>query len=122
MSLISLTFGDKAHNASPHTLISTPEERINQRIYQAGSAKGEAIVKRACRFYSQQDVYIVAQITEGFLSDEMTAFHNGKQIDIVDVESKFGHSAEKGMTVGLTVKGISENELGQGTLLTFEMQ
>ncbi|MCR4334987.1 MAG: hypothetical protein NUV57_00430 [archaeon] len=122
MSLVTLTFGNRAANASPSTFISTPEERILQKLNQIGGAKGEAIIRKACRFYSQEDVYIVAEVTEGFLSNNMAAFYNGKQLEIVDVESKYGHNAKKGMTVGLTVRGISEDELQKDSILNFETQ
>ncbi|MAG18262.1 MAG: hypothetical protein CL944_02190 [Candidatus Diapherotrites archaeon] len=122
MSLVTLTFGNKAANASPHVFISTPEERIIQKLNHSGTAKGEAIIKKACRFYSEENVYVVAEVTEGFLSNNMTAFYNGKTLDILDVESKYGHSAKKGMTVGLTLRGISEEELEKDSVLSFEKQ
>jgi len=122
MSLVTLTFGNKTHTASPHAFISTPEERIIQKLNQLRTTKGEAIIKKACRFYSQEDIYVVAEVTEGFLSTNMTAFYNGKELDIIDVESKYGHSAKKGMIVGLTLKGISEDELQKDSILSFEKQ
>jgi len=120
MSLITLTFGGRgtAYSTTPHTFISTPEARMNERILNGET--GLAVVKKACRFYSQEEIYVVAEVKEGILGNNMVASFNGKKVELIDVESKFGHSAKKGMTVGITIKGICENDIKLGDTLEFE--
>ena len=119
MSLITLTFGYKAEIANtPQTVISTPADRINQQIQESGF--GSVTVEKTCKFYGQEEVFIVAKVNEGFVSNNMKATLNGQEIEIVDVDSKYGSNAKKGMTIGIGVKGINESRLPKGTILKFE--
>jgi len=121
MSLITLTFGDRGncYSETSHTVISTPETIMINKAQNIG-AKAQAIIRKTCKFYSQTDVYVVAEVINGFIGQDMHASVNGKTMELLDIESKFGHSAKKGMTVGLTLKGISKEELKTGETILFE--
>ena len=121
MSLITLTFGDRGncYSETPHTLISTPETAIANKAQSIG-AKAQAIIRKTCNFYSQKDIYVIAEVINGFIGQDMQATLNGKRMELLEIESKFGHSAKKGMTVGLTLKGISKEELKTGETIFFE--
>ena len=126
MSLITLTFGSKKPSAKPQDYtkvsqidISTPMERHIMRQKLANGLKGKAEIKRACRFYAQENVYVVAQVTEGILCNEMKAFYGDKELELLQLESKYGDKARKGNVVGLTLKGINEWELEKGGVLNF---
>ena len=96
MSLISLTFGDRGncYSETPHTLISTPGITMNEKSQNTG-AKAQAIIRKICKFYSQKDVYVVAEVINGFIGEDMHASLNGKNMELLEIESKFGHSAKK---------------------------
>jgi len=81
---------------------------------------GKAIIKKACRFFSQDDVYVLAQVDEGFVSGEMKAFYNGNELQVVDVESKLGQCAKQGMSIGITLRGIDEEDFMPGAIINFE--
>ena len=121
MSLITLTFGDRGncYSETPHTLISTPETAMTNKAKSIG-AKAQAIIRKTCNFYSQNDVYVIAEVINGFIGQDMQATLNGKTMELLEIESKFGHSAKKGMTVGLTLKGISKEDLKTGETIFFE--
>ena len=121
MSLITLTFGDRGncYSETPHTLISTPETAMANKAKSIG-ARAQAIIRKTCNFYSQNDIYVIAEVINGFIGQDMQATLNGKTMELLEIESKFGHSAKKGMTVGLTLKGISKEELKTGETIFFE--
>lgn len=119
MSLITLTFGYKGEiNNTPHSVISTPADRINEKIQE--NTFGLVTIEKTCKFYGQDDVFIVAKVNEGFVSNNMKATLNGEEIEIVEVDSKYGSNAKKGMTIGISVRGINEKQLAKGTTLKFE--
>jgi hypothetical protein len=121
MSLVTLTFGEKRSSfiSTPHAVVSTPEARLRQSASREGT-KGKAVIKKACRFFSQEDVYVLAQVDEGFVSDEMKAFYNGSRLQVIDVESKLGQCAKQGMSVGLTFRGVNEFDFMPGSIINFE--
>ena len=94
-------------------------ERHIMRQKLANGLEGKAEIKRACRFYAQENVYVVAQVTEGILCNEMKAFYGDKELELLQLESKYGDKARKGNVVGLTLKGINEWELEKGGVLNF---
>lgn len=119
MSLITLTFGHKGIiHATPHAAISTPEDRINEKIQE--NTFGSVTIEKTCKFFGQDDVYIVAKVNEGFVSNSMKATLNGQEVEVVGVDSKYGSSAKKGMMIGISVKGIDRSQLPKGTTLKFE--
>ncbi len=123
MSLISLTFGDKKNSHrdySQHNSISTPGSRLSQKIEQTCFAHGEGIIKKTCQFYAQDDVFALIEVTNGLVAENMLAFVDNKPIQMVELESKYGNNAKKGMVVGITFKGITENELEKGKTISFK--
>ncbi|MCR4369371.1 MAG: hypothetical protein NUV67_05700 [archaeon] len=125
MSLVTLTFGAKSKesfNATPHAAISTPEDRMRERMAKNGATGGVALVRKACRFFSLEEVYLVAEVKDGFLAEGMTATLNGRNVEVLGVESKYGNAAQKGMTVGITVRGVAQSDFSDGTELMFESQ
>lgn len=124
MSLITLAFGSGRNSSheGPTVYVSTPESRINQRLTKPGEGKGTALVKKACRFYSHDDVFILAEVIDGFLSENMKAMFGEKEIRVLSLESKYGRAAKKGMIVGMSVEGITEEELPSGSTLSFELR
>lgn len=121
MSLTTLTFGAKRNDfsSSPHVLISTPSSRVSQAMGKMASLNGKLLVKKACRFYSQENVFVLAEVAEGFIVENMKASLDNREIQIVEVESKYGNNAKKGMAVGVFLSGIDETELQAGSVLEF---
>ncbi len=124
ISLITLTFanGRRDFSGDPNALVSTPESRLNQRMSKEGAGKGTALVKKACRFFSHDDVFILAEVQDGFVAEKMKASFGGKDVQIISLESKYGRSAKKGMIVGMSVSGIHEDEIPSGSTLNFELR
>ncbi|VVC00181.1 Uncharacterised protein [uncultured archaeon] len=124
MSLITLTFANGRNDFynNPNALVSSPESRLNQRMLRDGAGKGTAVVKKACRFYSHDDVFILAEVADGFVAENMKASFGDKEVRVVSLESKYGRSAKKGMIVGMSVSGIDEEELPIGSTLNFELK
>ena len=124
MSLITLAFGNgrNSYFDGPNALVSTPEGRLNQHMAKAGQGKGVAVVKKACRFYSHDDVFILAEVQEGFLAENMKASFGQREIKVLSLESKYGRAAKKGMIVGMSVTGVDENDLPVGSTLNFELR
>lgn len=124
MSLISLTFANGRSNAymGQNELVSTPESRLNQRMSREGAGKGTALVKKSCRFFSHDDVFILAEVQDGFVAEKMKASFGGKDVQIISLESKYGRAAKKGMIVGMSVSGINEDEIPSGSTLSFELR
>ena len=124
MSLTTLTFanGRNTFYNNTNALVSTPESRLNQRMMMDGAGKGTAIVKKACRFFSHDDVFILAEVQDGFVAEHMKANFGEKEISILSLESKYGRAAKKGMIVGMSVSGINEDELQSGATLNFELR
>ena len=124
MSLTTLTFANGRNDFynSTNALVSTPESRLSQRMMREGAGKGTAVVKKACRFYSHDDVFILAEVEDGFVAERMKANFDGREINIVSLESKYGRAAKKGMMVGMSVQGVHEDDLPVGSKLNFELR
>ena len=122
MSLVTLTFGSgqakRADYPSPNAVVSTSMNRAAQPLGNK-SYNGKLLVKKACRFYSHDNIFVVGEVAEGFIFEKMKGSHNSREIEIVDVESKHGHNAKKGMSVGIFLSGIDETELEIGSVLNF---
>ncbi len=119
MSLVTLTFSSKREFDSPNAYISTPSSRISQGIVKMPLRSGKLVVKKACRFYSHDNIFVVAEVADGFIAENMKGTFKDREIQIVDVESKHGHNAKKGMAVGVFLSGIDETELPVSTELDF---
>ena len=120
MSLVSLTFGAGKSEFSVKAPIQvlTPEDQIH---VQPG-VENKAQVKKACQFLGQTDVYLVAQVVSGVVASSMKGEINGRGFEIVELESKYGKRiAKTGMTIGLTVRGISKDAFSQGAHPLFHL-
>lgn len=124
MSLITLTFGSKKNNlpseSSLGLSVSSPEDRLRQKILRT-NATGKAVIKKACRFYSREEVFVLAEVIEGLVSQDMKIFFGNKQLEVIDLESKYGRAAKQGMVIGITLKNIDEDELPTGSELNFKL-
>ncbi len=118
MSLVSLTFGVGKSEFSVKAPIQvlTPEDQIQI----LPGVENKAQIKKACQFLGHVDVYLVAQVTSGVVANTMKGEVNGQGFEIVELESKYGHRiAKQGMTIGLTVHGISKNAFKEGSQISF---
>lgn len=121
MSLVTLTFGSKkSYGPSANAFVSTPGGRITQGMDSAGTFNGKLLVKKACRFYSNDNVFVVAEVADGFIAENMKGTFNDREIQIIEVESKYGRNAKKGMAVGVFLSGLDETELQNGSVLDFK--
>jgi len=121
MSLITLTFGNKNFNGvSSHAVISTPGDRVKEKISKSENPFGSAIIKKTCKFFGENEVYVVAEITEGFVGKNMKATLNNQELTLVEIDSKYGNHAKKGMTIGLSFSGVKEEDLPKESILKFE--
>lgn len=124
MSLVTLAFGNKnraSTGTGTHISVSTPSDRIARAMTKSENAKGEVLVRKACMFYGLDDIYVVAEVQDGFVCEGMKAFSNSnKEYELIALESKYGTNAKKGMTVGLTFKGISEEDFPIGSTIRLE--
>jgi len=121
MSLVTLTFGNKNfHTPSPHAIIWTPGDRVKERISKAENLFGSAIIKKTCKFFGENEIYVVAEITEGFIGKDMKATLNNRELTLLEIDSKYGNHAKKGMTVGLSFSGMTEKDFPIKSILKFE--
>ena len=131
MSLVTLAFGSKNRASSPEAVapgaiaqsgraVSTPEDRLRQKILRTG-AEGTAIIRKACRFFSRDEIFVLAEVTEGLVSQDMKIFAGEKQLEVIDMESKYGRAAKQGMTIGLTLRNVEEEDLPTGSALNFKL-
>lgn len=118
MSLVSLTFGVGKSEFSVKAPIQvlTPEDQIQI----LPGVENKAQIKKACQFLGHSDVYLVAQVTSGVVANTMKGEVNGQGFEIVELESKYGHRiAKQGMTIGLTVRGITKEAFKEGSQISF---
>ncbi len=109
MSLVTLTFGSQKSGFSVEApiLVSTPQDRIKIDPSQ----ENKVLIRKSCQFLGHSDVYLVAEIVSGVIASNMHAIVNGQEVQIVELESKIGNKiAKKGMTVGLTVRGVPDKD------------
>lgn len=118
MSLISLTFGEGKSEFSVKAPIQviTPEDQIQIKP----DVENKVQIRKACQFLGHSDVYVVAQVVSGVVANTMKGEVDGRYFEIVELESKIGHRiAKQGMTIGLTVRGISKDAFKKGCHVTF---
>ena len=122
MSLTTLTFGSKKAGFVPqNAFVSTPGDRVGQAMGRTPLTAGKIVVKKACRFYSHDNIFVVGEVADGFIAENMKGQFKDREIQIVDVESKYGHNAKKGMAIGVFLSGVDETELPEGTELDFKI-
>ncbi|HLC93208.1 MAG TPA: hypothetical protein VJH23_05890 [archaeon] len=122
MSLTTLTFGSKKTGfVTQNAFVSTPSSRASQTMGKTPLTTGKIVVKKACRFYSHDNIFVVGEVADGYIAENMKGTFNDREIQIVDVESKYGHNAKKGMAIGIFLSGVDETELAEGTELDFRV-
>ena len=123
MSLVSLTLGREKSSEiqepvarQPAIQVTSPEDliTINPEV------ENKVEIKKACQFLGHSDVYLVAQIMTGVVSHKMKGYLDGKNFEIVELESKLGSRiAKEGMTIGLTVRGLPRDAFEKGKVVSF---
>ena len=119
MSLISLTFGK--NNQMP-SFSQIDIIRPCDSIHPSSDVENKVEVKKACTFFGSRDVYIVGEMVSGVAQEEMTGQCNGKEFEIKEVESKLGAVAKQGMNVGLSLSGVSLDDLKAGDVITLSIR
>lgn len=120
MSLITLTFSPKTTVApvqvQSEVSIVSPQDLIQDIPNEENRVK----IKKSCQFLGLSDVYLVAEIVSGVVASDMKGSVNGRNIQIVELESKLGNKiAKKGMLVGLTVRGLPKESFQKDGFVTF---
>ena len=117
MSLITLTFGGENKGAYSEIDIVSPQDSI----YVYPWEKNKLCVKKVTCFYNEPEVYVVGEIVSGAISKGMTGDVNGKHFTIKDLNCKYRGSdiAKKGMTIGLSIEGVSKEEIEKGSIISF---
>jgi len=118
LSLVSLTFGERRNNFSRYSEIEvlTPADciKIDPNV------ENRLEVVKSCFFFKHNEPYIVGNIVSGVVAENMRGKLNGKEFEIVEVNSKYGCIGKKGMTIGLMVKGLTNEQIAKGATITFE--
>ncbi|MEK6942053.1 MAG: hypothetical protein AABW85_04315 [archaeon] len=114
MSLITLTFGDKQKaNSYKFKEVSKPLDAIKT------DETGKLEVKKINQFFGERNVYVIGEVTSGVLSEQMKAKFGEKTCLLVEVESKVGNKAKKGMHAGLMLAGIEKEDVAIGQVIDF---
>jgi hypothetical protein len=120
MSLISLTFGEKRNNFSVAPCIQVVRPADCIKIEPGVENKVEVV--KSCFFFKNNEPYIVGNIVSGVVSEKMRGTVNGKSFEVIELDSKYGSAgiAKKGMTIGLSVKGLEHEIIEKGAMICFE--
>ena len=114
MSLITLTFGDKQKdNSYRFKDAARPLEAIKT------DETGKIEVKKINQFFGERNVYVIGEVKSGVLSEQMKAKFGEKTCLLVEVESKVGHKARKGMHAGIVLAGIEKEDVAIGQVIDF---
>ncbi len=116
MSLITLTFGEGRGNQSEIEIVA-PQDNIQIYPWE----KNKLCIKKVSRFFGDPEIYVVGEIVSGQVSKGMKGELNGKSFTVKDLNCKYHRtsSAKRGMTVGLSIEGVSAEELEKGSLISF---
>lgn len=117
MSLITLTFGNKYHEQASLRFKDKTVTRPLDGLAPKGPAKFE--VKKVSQFFGDRNIYLVGIIESGVLAEQMKATIGEKTGRIVELESKFGTTAKKGMTAGIVVAGLDKEDVLAGQKIDF---
>lgn len=122
VSLVSLTFGERRNNFT-NTGIAIQVIRPADCIKIDPNAENKIEVVKSCIFFQKTEPYIVGNVVSGAICEQMRGTVNGKEFEIIELDSKYGAAgkAKKGMTVGLTVKGLEREEIQKGTVIEFKV-
>lgn len=119
MSLVSLTFGEKRNSFSVSAAIQVT--RPADCIKIDPNIENRLEVVKSCYFFKNNEPYIVGNIVSGAVAERMRGTVNGKSFEVIELDSKYGDAgiAKKGMTVGLSVKGLENETIEKGTSILF---
>ena len=124
MSLTSLTFGNNknvyksAVDFGNENNVLRPLDGICVKPNVANRVQ----VKKVCEFVGHNFVYVVGEVKEGVIFDNMKGTLGESTFKVVEVESRLAMGkAKKGMTVGLTITGISKEDIKGGEILNFSL-
>ncbi len=116
MSLITLTFG----NGNNKSVLARTTQMAGPLENLKASSINKVKVKKVNQFFGERNVYIIGEITEGVLFEQMKSVVGDKTGLIVELESKFGKAkAKKGMNVGLLLAGVEKDDIQEGQVLNF---
>ncbi|MBN2067899.1 MAG: hypothetical protein JW744_05515 [Candidatus Diapherotrites archaeon] len=115
MSLFTLTFGS-GREKPVYSEIEVVRPSDSIRVDPSKENKVE--VKKACTFFKCPGVYIVGEVVSGVVKENMVGSCNGKQFEIEEVEGKFGNAGKEGMNIGMSVSGISLEDLKKGDVIS----
>ena len=124
VSLVSLTFGNNknvyksAVDYGNQNGVSRPLDNLKVNPNIANTVE----VKKVCQFVGHNFLYIVGTVKEGVIFDKMKGSLGDSNYEIIEIESKLAvGKAKKGMTVGLTITGISKEDIKGGEILNFSL-
>ncbi len=119
MGLVSLTFGEKRNSFSVASAIQVIRPADCIKIDPAIENRLEVV--KSCFFFKHNEPYIVGNIVSGAVAQGMQGTVNGKSFEIIELDSKYGSAgiAKKGMSVGLSVKGLENEIIERGTEIVF---
>lgn len=118
MSIVSLLSNKERSNIMKlqHIEIISPQMTALKQIKSENKVK----LIKVCNFANvKEEIYFVATVLTGAITDGMTANYKGKTIQILEVESKLGNVAKSGMQTGILVSGIVKEEVDQNAEIVF---
>ena len=123
MSLVSLTFGND--NGKRNRFSVQPEIEVIQpwhHFHEMAGIENRLLIKKVCSFYKRAEMYLIGEIVSGVVKEGMKGKINGKEFKVLELESKMKGApiAGQGMTIGLTIDGISYNEIQKNNVVIFE--
>lgn len=124
VSLVSLTFGNSknVYRSSVDYGNENGVLRPLDNIKVNPNVANRVEVKKVCEFVGHNFVYVVGEVKEGVILDNMKGKVGESTFQVVEVESKLAMGkAKKGMTVGLTITGISKEDIRGGEILNFSL-
>lgn len=115
MSLVTMTFGSDFYRKKRFSGVDVTRPGDLLGNNEAGKIE----VKKVNQFFGERNIYIVVEVKSGVLFENMKAKLGNKTCYLVEIESKYGRTAKKGMNAGLTVAGIDKDEIQKGQILEF---
>lgn len=121
MGLVSLTFGERRNSFSVSAAIQVIRPADYIKIDPAVENRVEVV--KSCFFFKHNEPYIVGNIVSGAVAEGMQGTVNGKTFEIIELDSKYGNAgiAKKGMSVGLSVRGLENEIIEKGATIVFAL-
>lgn len=124
MSLVSLTFGDPVNIGCDRFYKPMKQEfqgfdaGQQQANASPGSVENTIKIRKVTRFYGLQEFLVVGDVLKGSIKVGMNCNANGIEGKVLEVESKYGRIANKGL-VGIMVIGLNPESLQPEQELSF---